>query len=63
MDAGVFFLVHVWCDKHGFHATARDVAREDVDAFDAPDALARFLAARAVIPPPATTDDEAEARL
>jgi hypothetical protein len=45
MDAGVFFVVQVWRDARGFHAVARDVSREDVDEFDDPDALARFLAA------------------
>ena len=45
MDAGVFFVVQVWRDARGFHATARNVSREDVDEFDNPDALARFLAA------------------
>ena len=47
MDAGVFFVVQVWRDVRGFHATARDVSREDVDEFDDPDALAQFLAASA----------------
>ena len=40
MDAGVFFVVHVWCDARGFHATARDVMSEHADEFDDPDALA-----------------------
>ena len=44
MDAGVFFVVHVWRDARGFHATARDVTREDAEEFDDPDMLARFLA-------------------
>ena len=30
MDAGVFFVVQVWRDAHGFHAAVRDVSREDV---------------------------------
>lgn len=47
MDAGVFFVVQVWRDARGFHATARDVSREDVDEFDDPDALTQFLAASA----------------
>ena len=47
MDAGVFFVVQVWRDAHGFHAAVRDVSREDVDQFDDPDALAKFLAASA----------------
>ena len=25
MDSGVFFVVHVWRDARGFHATAREV--------------------------------------
>jgi hypothetical protein len=45
MDAGVFFLVHVWCDAAGFHATARDVTREEVAQFDDAAALAAFLSA------------------
>lgn len=45
MEAGVFFVVHVWHDARGFHATARDVSRERVDEFDDPAALARHLAA------------------
>lgn len=45
MNAGVFFVVQVWRDARGFHAVARDVSREDVDEFDDPDAVARFLAA------------------
>lgn len=58
MDAGVFFVVHVWRDARGFHATARDVMSEHADEFDDPDELARFLAARSVIPPAAATEDE-----
>ena len=50
MDAGVFFVVQVWRDARGFHATARDVMRETANEFDDPDALARFLAARSVLP-------------
>jgi hypothetical protein len=50
MDAGVFFVVQVWRDACGFHAAARNVSREDVDEFDDPDALARFLAASAPAP-------------
>ena len=52
MDAGIFFVVHVWRDARGFHATAREVTREDVDEFDDADALARFLAAYSAAPPP-----------
>ena len=44
MDAGVFFVVHVWRDARGFHATARDVMRETADGFDDPRELAQFLA-------------------
>ena len=58
MDAGVFFVVHVWRDARGFHATARDVMSEHAVEFDDPDALARFLAARSVTPPAAATEDE-----
>ncbi|GIL05692.1 MAG: hypothetical protein BroJett031_22120 [Betaproteobacteria bacterium] len=50
MDAGVFFVVHVWRDARGFHASARDVTCEDTDEFDDPVALARFLVARACPP-------------
>jgi hypothetical protein len=59
MDAGVFFVVHVWRDARGFHATARDVRRERVEEFDDPDALARYLALQSATPPAPTTDDEA----
>ena len=58
MDPGVFFVVHVWSDAHGFRATARDVMREDTEEFDDPDELARFLAVRAPEPPAPATDDE-----
>ena len=51
MDAGVFFVVHVWRDARGFHATAREVTREEADEFDNADALARHLAAHASVPP------------
>jgi hypothetical protein len=54
MDAGVFFVVHVWRDARGFHATARDVMHEESDEFDDPEVLARFLAARSV--PPSAAD-------
>ncbi len=57
MDTGVFFVVQVWRDARGFHASARDVRREDATQFDDPFALARFLAANApaetAAPPPA----------
>lgn len=46
MDEGVFFVIHVWRDTQGFHASARDVTREDAEAFDDAFALARFLVAR-----------------
>jgi hypothetical protein len=59
MKAGVFFVVHLWCDAHGFHATARDVMREDTQEFDDPDALARFLAAHTAVPSTRTTGGEA----
>jgi hypothetical protein len=59
MDAGVFFVVHVWRDARGFHATARDVRHESVEEFDDPDALARYLALHCAAPPAPTTDDEA----
>ena len=59
MDVGIFFVVHVWRDAHGFHATARDVTREDAEEFDDPDTLARFLTAHGVIPPAATKEREA----
>ena len=58
MAPGVFFVVHVWSDAHGFRATARDVMREDTEEFDDPDELARFLAVRAPEPPAPATDDE-----
>jgi hypothetical protein len=58
MDAGVFFVVHVWRDPRGFHATARDVTRENDEEFDDPGALAQFLAAHAVLPPVPQTKDE-----
>ena len=36
MDTGVFFVVHVWRDARGFHATARDVMCEHDNEFDKP---------------------------
>ena len=36
MDTGVFFVVHVWRDARGFHATARDVMCEHDNEFDSP---------------------------
>ena len=45
MDAGVFFVVHVWCDTRGVHASARDVTCEETIEFTEIGALARFLAA------------------
>lgn len=59
MDAGVFYVVQVWRDACGFHAAVRNVSREDVDEFDDPDALARFLAASA--PTPASCEPGNEA--
>ena len=56
MDAGIFFVVHVWRDARGFHASTRDVTREDSDEFDDAEALARFFAARAAGPPGATEE-------
>lgn len=58
MDTDVFFVVHVWRDARGFHATVRDVTREHADAFDDPDALARHLAALGERPPATTTGGE-----
>ena len=57
MDAGVFFVVHVWSDNRGFHAIARDVSREDIDEFDDPGALARFFASSAAPSPPGSPED------
>ena len=51
MDTGVFFVVHVWRDVRGFHATARDVMHEHDEEFDSPEELMRFLAAHAAAPP------------
>jgi hypothetical protein len=59
MDTGVFFVVHVWRDARGFHATARDVMSEHDNEFDSPEELARFLAAHFSTPPATTTGDEA----
>jgi hypothetical protein len=58
MDADVFFVVHVWRDARGFHASARDVTSEQVDDFDDPLALAQFLAAHSVLPPAEQPMDE-----
>jgi hypothetical protein len=58
MDAGVFFVVHVWRDAREFHASARDVTREHADEFDDPAALAAFLAACIAIPPATKPEDQ-----
>jgi hypothetical protein len=56
MEAGIFFVVHVWRDARGFHASAREVTCEHADEFDDADALARFLAAHTSAPPPGATE-------
>jgi hypothetical protein len=40
----VVFFVQVWGDARGFHATVRDVSREDTTTFDNAATLARFFA-------------------
>jgi hypothetical protein len=57
MDAGIFFVVHVWRDVRGFHASAREVTREDADEFDDADALARYFAAHAAAQQPHPTGE------
>lgn len=66
MDAGVFFVVHVWRDVRGFHATARDVTCEEAAEFADAATLARFLcehgtpAAGGSASPRVFSDDEAQ---
>jgi hypothetical protein len=52
VDSSAFFVVRIWCDASGFHASARDVRHEEVVEFADPAALAAFLVAGVARPRP-----------